>query len=268
MSDVKQFSQLANDFAQATGDLVELYADRHPPRPLQEAFMGRLSSGSKHVMRDSDSSLFPEEGLFDINGNGLLHYAVEGGNGPLTKRLVTEKPELITQTNSTGRFPLHAAIWAEHIEPVKILLKNNADINCVDMEGNTPLMLAVALENVELIKVLLKNKANVGMIDKDGMAAMHFAAALGNPEVVQILFDAGADPNQKDLRERTPLHYASLSEDNQALDLLISLGGNESERDATGNTPEKYRGMAIEGDKRASALATNAKEKAIRKIQL
>ena len=263
---VEKFTQLAQDFAQSAGDMAPIYMARKPPVPLQEAYMGRLSIGSKHVVAESPSSLFPEDGLFDEQRNGLLHYAAEGINGALVKRLATEWPSLAAQQNNIGRTPLHTAVWAEKKDAVKALAKFSGILNVPDYDGSTALLIATSLENVELVKILLKAKANPNQSDKDGMSPLHFASALGDLETVQLLLEANADASALDQRGRNPLHYACMNQNNEIATLLSTYGASEYEPDCSGKTAEQYQSMAIEGDKRVPALVNNAREKANRKI--
>ena len=265
---VERFNELTQAFAEAAGDMAEIYAKRNPSVTLLEAYLGRLSSGSKQVLDGREDSLFPDEGVLDSQGNGVIHYAAEGVNPNLVKRLAETRPELLEQKNALGRTPLHTAVWAEKVESVKALAKTEALVNAQDNDGTTPLALSVAVENEEVFNALIKAKANPNIADNDGMTPLHFAAALGLSAFAQKLLDKGADPNALDKRKRSPMHYACMNQDEAIADALGKAGASEYDPDASGKTAEQYRSMAIEGDRKAESLAANAKGLAAKKISV
>ena len=73
--------------------------------------------------------------------------------------------------------PLHYATSRNHREIVKFLIRRNADINAVNINGQTPL---------------------------------HYALEYGNAELFLRLLDAGADVNARDVSGKNSLHYISV----------------------------------------------------------
>jgi hypothetical protein len=69
----------------------------------------------------------------------------------------------------------------------------------------TPLMHASNEGHVEAVKLLLSNGAELGLEDADGMQALHFAAEAASAECCRVLFEAGADPSAMDHFDRGAL---------------------------------------------------------------
>jgi len=87
--------------------------------------------------------------------------------------------------------------WLKHVEVVKVLLEENADVNAKDIIGNTALHYCMKLKRnastFEIAKILLEENAEVNALNRFGQSPM-FDAIL-NPDIdrVQLLLKYGAD---------------------------------------------------------------------------
>ena len=92
--------------------------------------------------------------------------------------------------------------------------------------------------NIGLVKELVKNGADVNCIDKTGQSPLHRACYLGHLDIVRVLIANGADIHQRasDL-QLTPLHSATMNGDCQVVAFLIDNGADIHARDAAGGTP-------------------------------
>ena len=103
---------------------------------------------------------------------------------------LNKRHNLITATNVASLLGFNG--YNSHIEFVKLLIANNAELNAKDLRGLTPL---------------------------------HRAAVLGLKEIAALLITEGADVNAKDRNGETPLDWA----DEEIVDLLRRYGGKTAE---------------------------------------
>jgi len=90
-----------------------------------------------------------------------------------------------------------------HVESVKILVANNADVNAKDDGEYSSLHLAVLNGNIEIAKVLLGAKCDVNHKNIDGFTALHSACGLKNIPLVKLLLENGADSSIKDAKGKS-----------------------------------------------------------------
>ena len=72
---------------------------------------------------------------------------------------------------------LHLAAANGHVDVVKVLIQNGADVNAVDEYKFTALHLAARHGHVDIAKVLIENGADVNAVQKDKCTALHITAA-------------------------------------------------------------------------------------------
>lgn len=100
-----------------------------------------------------------------------------------------------------------AAANGDSIRCEEVLKRSDADVNGV-FASHTALQAASQNGHLEVIKILLKNNADVEIEDKDGDRAVHHAAFGDEPTVIEVLAQSGADLNARNKRRQTPLHIA------------------------------------------------------------
>jgi ankyrin repeat protein len=123
-------------------------------------------------------------------------------------------------------------------EKVKSLIETGADVNKKHTSAErTPLHAAVLAECVKVVDLLIKAKADVNAKDRRGRTPLHYAVK-ADDEVIAKLIEAGADPNARDDRGRTPLHWAVMVKNNE--ETLLYYGADPNAQDAYGNTPLHY----------------------------
>ncbi|KAF0718222.1 Aste57867_1830 [Aphanomyces stellatus] len=103
--------------------------------------------------------------------------------------------------------PLHCAAINGHLEVVKILLENGADVNRAcnvrrtgvllltqcNLYGITALHRAVLKRHADIVKLLLEKGAHIHQAQKDGMTPLMLAEKCGKVQVVQVLLEAATD---------------------------------------------------------------------------
>ena len=68
------------------------------------------------------------------------------------------------------------AAWHGHVDVVKVLIQNGADVNAVAVNKWTALHFAAENGHVDVAKVLIQNGADVNAVHKDKRTALHIAA--------------------------------------------------------------------------------------------
>jgi len=78
------------------------------------------------------------------------------------------KAEMVNAANSDKDTPLHWVASEGHIEVVKILLAEGADVNACNKDQNTPLLVACEAGQDEAALALARRGANLGVEDSEG----------------------------------------------------------------------------------------------------
>jgi uncharacterized protein len=87
-----------------------------------------------------------------------------------------------------GLSPLLIASLKGHIEIVRLLLENNADVDIKTDLGATALMIAAANGHTEIVRLLLEKGANASLRNSNGKTAADVAA---NEEIRSLLNNSG-----------------------------------------------------------------------------
>jgi uncharacterized protein len=85
-------------------------------------------------------------------------------------------------------------------QSLKVLLKNNADMNISDKSSWTPLHTAASKTSEEVLKMLINFNAKVDLKDDEGRTALDVAKENGNLKCVEILEKCGIKKSPMDLK--------------------------------------------------------------------
>ena len=107
-----------------------------------------------------------------------------------------------------------------HVEVVKLLLENGADVNTNNDIGISALMAASSKGFVKVVKLLLEKGADVNAKNDDNLTALIIASQTGHTEVAELLLEKGADVNAKNNDGYTALMAASLEGHPEVVKLL------------------------------------------------
>ncbi|CAM9629838.1 unnamed protein product, partial [Hapterophycus canaliculatus] len=97
-----------------------------------------------------------------------------------------------------GRRPMHAAVLAGDIGPLRLLLKSGANPTPIDAEGRTPLSIVCSLSHhddkvaPEMVRQLLEAGSDLSMGDSNNLTPLFYAARHGKETIVSLLLSAGA----------------------------------------------------------------------------
>ncbi len=106
-------------------------------------------------------------------------------------------------------FPLFLACQYNHLEIVKLLLDNGAEIEAKIWDRKTSLHLACEFGHLEIVKLLLDRGANIEAKNLNGETPLHFACRYHKTEITKELLNKGADIYAVNRRGGTPLHLAT-----------------------------------------------------------
>lgn len=109
----------------------------------------------------------------------------------------------------------------------EVLLRPDADVNGI-FAHHTALQAASQNGHVEVVKVLIANHADLEIEDKDGDRAVHHASFGDEAGVVDLLATAGCDINARNKKRQTPLHIAVNKGHVAVVKRLLELGCHPS----------------------------------------
>ncbi len=133
----------------------------------------------------------------------LVTAAAKGDLGKV--KSYVRKGENVNQKNRARWTALAYAVKYDHIDIVKFLLDNDADIDETVNTGETPLQIALKNGKYNIAKFLVSKNADVNKPDVMQMPPLAWAVKDANMEKVKFLVENGAKVNQQNISGRTPL---------------------------------------------------------------
>ncbi|XP_076464084.1 poly [ADP-ribose] polymerase tankyrase-like isoform X2 [Babylonia areolata] len=134
----------------------------------------------------------------------------------------------INRGNRNSFCPIHLAVMNGHMEVLKVLLKNEVNVNkqlSASRDKMTPLMLAAQRGCLDMVRLLVQSGASIELLDKLKRSALTHAVINGNTNVASYLLYLGADPDRKDSSGNSLVHYAAAYGWYHCLKLLIKDAG-------------------------------------------
>jgi ankyrin repeat protein len=111
------------------------------------------------------------------------------------KHIVSEIED-VNKKNMAGETLLFVACEKGHFAGVEFLLNAGADKEITDLRGMSPLHIAIIYNHIEIVKILLKNDVNTEYINKQnnqGMLPIQLAVLYGFTDIVELLSKHGAN---------------------------------------------------------------------------
>ena len=152
----------------------------------------------------------------DEEGFSLLHWNAKEGIAEIVQKLIHKGADVEIKDKENGSTPLLWACQNGHLNVVKILLQNNANLFATSDCGHTALHFAVQSGEVELVEMLVKkgldidgqNKENPNVFVKVTLSPLNTAIFEDKMEILTLLIEKGADVNMVDGLNWTPINHA------------------------------------------------------------
>ena len=221
-----------------------------------------------------------------VDGNALLHQAIERGNIALVELFLEERVlndseiQRMLRTASTignagavqvllhhgvnieargregktalrcaveGKTSFRCAVEGNHELVIQLLLLNGADLEARDESEQTPLHFVAQKGLNDTLRDLLQKGANIEARDKWGLTPLCIAASKGQDGITRILLENGADIQARTHDGQTALYYAVLNDRETITRILLENGADIEAKDNMQDTP--LHKAAYEGHK-------------------
>ncbi|KAM7125643.1 ankyrin repeat domain-containing protein 29 isoform 2-T3 [Molossus nigricans] len=156
-------------------------------------------------------------------------WAARRGNLALLRLLLNSGRVDVDCRDSYGTTLLMVASYAGHIDCVKELVLQGADINLQRESGTTALFFAAQQGHNDVVRFLFEFGASTEFRTKDGATALFLAAQGGYLDVTRLLLSSGAKVNQPRQDGTAPLWIASQMGHSEVVRVMLLRG---AERDA------------------------------------
>ncbi|XP_034618667.1 ankyrin repeat domain-containing protein 29 isoform X2 [Trachemys scripta elegans] len=159
-------------------------------------------------------------------------WAARKGNLALLQLLLNSGRVDVDCRDSLGTTALMVASHYGHIECVRELVLQGADINLQRESGTTALFFAAQQGHNDVVRFLFEFGASTEFRTKDGATALFLAAQGGYLDVIRLLLSSGAKVNQPRQDGTAPLWIASQMGHSEIVRVMLLRG---ADRDATRN---------------------------------
>ncbi|KAK4466758.1 ankyrin repeat-containing domain protein [Cladorrhinum samala] len=238
-----------------TADLFMEYLVNLQPALAREQLLsvGQWRSQAKRIELSRDFTVTYQR--------SIVSYAIEHGDGVLTRLLFKAGSIDINKLDKAGRTLLSYAAEKGHLDIVNFLLENGAKPDLTGRYCPSPLLWAIEYNQREVVNVLLKGEVEIEMLHIwwpylgfhkgfrtievgrkgnesdtfDWRTALSWAAEKGHVEIARLLVERGADTSSG--QGLDPILCAALKEQTQCVELFLDMGFDIEPRDYLGRTP-------------------------------
>ncbi len=152
-----------------------------------------------------------------------LYVASEEGREAIVKLLVRNNADVNYLNGLNKTTALYIASEKGHEAIAELLIRNNADVNHINRIDRTALYIASEKGHEAIVKLLVRNNASVNHINRFGHAPLYIASEKGHLKIVEFLIKHKADINQLTMGS-TALYVASEKGQLEIVDLLLRKG--------------------------------------------
>ena len=144
----------------------------------------------------------------DPDGKTALHFACQSGSVRAAEILIKAGANVDVQTSKIDTNPLHIASGNGHLEIVKHLLEQGANIEGGEGSSWTPLQWASQNGQLQIVEHLLDKAANIEGGKGSSSTPLQLASENGHLDIVEHLLEKGANIEAKDQQGRSALERA------------------------------------------------------------
>lgn len=124
----------------------------------------------------------------------------------------------------------------QHVETVRYLLEQGADVNAVTDYGDTAIMISASRGNFDIFSMCLDYGADIQRTrGYSGASILHLAVYGKNLDIVKVLVDNGIDLEARDNHYFTPLLVAAIEGNVEMVEYLFSAGADKEATTVFGN---------------------------------
>ncbi|XP_040120668.1 ankyrin repeat domain-containing protein 29 isoform X1 [Oryx dammah] len=202
--------------------------------PLANAAFWAARRGNLTLLRLLLNSGRVDVDCRDSHGTTLLMVASYAGHIDCVKELVLQGADINLQRehlslSQSGTTALFFAAQQGHNDVVRFLFEFGASTEFRTKDGGTALLAASQYGHMQVVETLLKHGANIHDQLYDGATALFLAAQGGYLDVIRLLLSSGAKVNQPRQDGTAPLWIASQMGHSEVVRVMLLRG---AERDA------------------------------------
>ncbi|WAR02807.1 ANR49-like protein [Mya arenaria] len=147
---------------------------------LQQIFAAKSGDPNKfQSFWEMDEEDVEEESMEEIQKDPRkkILWAAENNELAIVRDLLETDPGLVSSRDSDGYTPLHRAAYNGHLDMIKLLLDNGADVLAETNDGWHPLHSASRWNQTSAASLLLQRGANINARTHSDQTPLHIAAS-------------------------------------------------------------------------------------------
>jgi uncharacterized protein len=215
LSEVETFYQAVKS---GDGNSVKQMVEKNPAivNAMDETNISPVLTAAYHNEMGVANYLVANGAKMDIFSSSAL------GLTYIVKNLVQKYPKMVNAVAIDGYQPLGLASFFGRTETAQYLIMHGADVNSPSVNETRimPLHSAAAGRHLDVVRLLLANGADVNAEQQGGFTALHAAAQNGQVEMIQLLLANGAKVDALTFDRKTPADFARERGHAEALSLL------------------------------------------------
>ncbi|XP_004709079.1 ankyrin repeat domain-containing protein 49 [Echinops telfairi] len=164
------------DFSEQFNQLELLETHRHLIPTGTQSLWGDSSEEDEEQDEKTEEWYQLQEKSMENDPSALLLWAAEQNRLTTVQRLLSENATHVNTRDEDEYTPLHRAAYGGHLDIVRELIAQGADVHAVTVDGWTPLHSACKWNNTSVASLLLQHDADINAQTKGRLTPLHFAA--------------------------------------------------------------------------------------------